>query len=106
MKAKTGLDSKPVIKRDFTQHDGSQATQQAKNPIRKKPEERPRFPSPPKAPTYNESDQKKLLRIGEMMKQESLHFCKRLEKQIRILSDVSGLGSTGVFRFDITNPGT
>jgi hypothetical protein len=40
-----------------------------------------------------------------MMKLESLHFCKRLEKQIRILADVSGLSSTSPFRFDLTSSG-
>lgn len=103
MKAKSGKDPKGVIKRDFTRNDSNEQT--TKNPIRKKEPERHRFPSPPKPVPFDELDQKKLLRISEMMKQESLHFCKRLEKQIRILADVSGLSSTGPFRFDITNPG-
>jgi len=53
----------------------------------------------------SQEDLNKLTMISEMIKLESSNFCRRLEKQIRILSDVSGMSSTSVFRYDLTNPG-
>lgn len=96
---KSGKSGK-LIKRDFTKNDSrakAKASAKAKKPNY--------FPAPQAKKEMNESDKKKLLRISEMMKQESIHFCKRLEKQIRILADVSGLSSTSPFRFDLTSSG-
>lgn len=39
---------------------------------------------------------KKLRRINEMMKLESIHFAGRLEKQFRIMSDLCGLNLNNI----------
>lgn len=89
-----GKESIRVIKRDFTKNDRGNISSNFSN-----------LSASPRKPCMSDKDKQTLQRISEMMKQESLHFCKRLEKSIRILADVSGLSSTSPMRFDLTGSG-
>ena len=93
-----------VVTRDFTKNDLKMKRSEPKvdeQEARKTKEWIKDANPPPKACVMNPHDLSKLVMIGEMIKLESSNFCRRLEKQVRILSDVSGLSSTSAFRFDL-----